>query len=179
MNLLIILAVVTTLVFFIELSDAKNDYNKARNLNINYENWLKDSDNNKPPSNAIFEDLFERKYGFSNSTKEIYRGNRAVLITEKANLVQSFPNKHRQLIPDYLKILDNLEEHYAYIYEEKKTLKYWLKTIFKLPQRFIEYLNPNADSRLINWSNIIYWIGSVLWAVFETQIINYISTLLP
>lgn len=179
MRYLTIILAVTVIAVINLIMNAKADYKQISKLNNQFNRWLENSCETERPSNAVFEKLFTQRYGFSSSVKAVYSENAAFIFKQYADIVASFPSKHEQLIADQLSILDNLEDYYRMIYRERRTIRYWINFVIYLPRKIVKYLNLNPDSSGARLFNVIYWIGSIIWAVIEDKIVAYISSLIP
>ena len=51
---------------------------------------------------------------------------------------------------------------------------YWIEFIFFLPKVVLNYLGVSAESIIVKFAQIIYWLAGVLFAVFKSYIIDYL-----
>lgn len=55
---------------------------------------------------------------------------------------------------------------------------YWINVIIFLPQRIIYYLGINYKMKTIHLLNLIYWICSIIFTIYNDEIVTYIKDLI-
>ena len=177
MKLISTLFFIVVISFIYQYLNAKENMDTSKRLNKEFQDWYNDS-SNKKPNNAEFAELFKSRYNQTSSITQTYRGNRAVLVKERTDLVASFPTLHPQLIYNQLGVLDNLEDYFTLKYKKIFSFKYWLDFVVFLPKKIFDYLGFNDLGVISRIANLIYWLFSAFWIFFEDQIIQWIHSLL-
>lgn len=169
------LFIIVFLFFLLQWTNAKKDYQTAKRLKQEFDDWLESKGESKKPNNAEFAFLFEKRYGLSSSIIQVHRGNSAVIVTENVDLIASFPSLHNQLIPKELYALENLLDYFELQYKEVLTFNYWINAIIFLPSKIVQYLGIKENSVAAKLVNFIYWIFSVAYLSWRPFLQNLIS----
>lgn len=67
--------------------------------------------------------------------------------------------------------------YYKYQFRQNFNPAYWIRTLLFLPQIILEYSGINFKKGTIHFLNLIYWISSVIFAIYNTEITTYIKDL--
>lgn len=66
--------------------------------------------------------------------------------------------------------------YYRYKFFQNFNLFYWIELIIKLPQKILQYMGLNLKRKTINIINCIYWICSIIFTIYNDEIINFVKT---
>jgi len=65
--------------------------------------------------------------------------------------------------------------YYRYNFLQNFNLFYWIKLIIYLPQHIILYLNPKSKRKTLHIFNLLYWLGSALFTIYNNEITAFIK----
>lgn len=70
-----------------------------------------------------------------------------------------------------------IESHgyYRYLFLQNFNIFFWIKLIIFLPQNIITYLGLKPKKKSIKVINIIYWIFSIVFTIYNDEITTYIK----
>lgn len=73
-----------------------------------------------------------------------------------------------------------LEAHgyYRYLFRQNFNPFYWIKLIIFLPQNILYYLGFNFKRKFLNIINFIWWLCSIVFAIYNDEITSYIKELI-
>lgn len=165
-----IISFVILLLLFVDISNKKSDANDIDSLLSQFNVWLKDSGKVATPSNALFTELFKKRYGKETHKLPVIRGNRSMLLQDNADVIGSFPSKNSFLVSDELTILENLKSYYEYEYQKAKSFIYIVEFIIQSPLKLIRYLGVDEDHLLSKLVQVIFWIFTLFKPLIEELI---------
>lgn len=178
MNYLFTLFIIVFLFFLLQWTNAKKDYQTAKRLKQEFDDWFESNGNTKKPNNAEFARLFEKRYGMSSSIVQVHRGNSAVIVTENADLIASFPSLHNQLVIKEMSVLENLLDYFELQHKDVLSINYWINALIFLPSKIVQYLGVKETNIVSKLINFIYWIFSVAYLSWKPFLQDLISDLL-
>lgn len=76
---------------------------------------------------------------------------------------------------DTLNLFIESHGYYRYKFFQNFNPFYWLKLIIYLPQNFLHFLGFKSNRRFLKIINVIFWIGAVVYSVYNTEINNFIK----
>ncbi len=94
----------------------------------------------------------------------------------KASLFQNFPDNTNLFFEETYRILQDAKGIYKRKFFETFSPKYWIDCIIFLPKNILSYLNISPESIFTKIFQIVYWILCFIWAIFQTEIINFIKS---
>ncbi|HEL1011747.1 TPA: hypothetical protein TVB68_000892 [Streptococcus equi subsp. ruminatorum] len=169
------LAILIFIIIFtwLEFAERRDNFKDSLSLRKEFESWIIDSDNNKRPSNALFSDLYQKCYQKRHHAKAVHKGNRALLISEQADIVSSFPTTHPQLVLEELSILDNLVDYFELEYRKMKSVKSLVTYAISLPIRLSNCLGINSDPNSKS-AKAIAWVVTLILPELKELLIRFI-----
>lgn len=124
-------------------------------------------------------------YGFFLRYKWVcYFNNNDKNMIQYTYQIRHYLNKHSCCPNEIFKLYnkDNiyisfLETHgyYRHIFLQNFNPFYWIKLIIFLPQNLINYLGIKANKKSVKIINVIYWIFTSIFAIYNNEITTYIK----
>ncbi|MCK3935674.1 hypothetical protein HCC45_04930 [Streptococcus suis] len=174
----IILLAVISLFAWIEYDTKKSDYKQAKLLNEQFDEWIKSDATSQKPSNAIFAELYKKRYGKEVHPQNIVQHNGYVISTNQVDVVGSFPNRNRQILAPQIILLNNLEAYYEAEYYKIKSVKAMTLYIISLPLQLLKYIgidDAKTSSRLFQ---LLIWIIGLFLPPLKELLISFLKFLM-
>lgn len=173
-----ILVTVIIICCYIEYADKRDDAKAAVELKQTFEEWYKSKTKSPRPSNAVFAELYKKRYKSETSPKTVFRGNSAIIIRNQVDVVGSFPSTNSLVIQEEFMLLDNMTDYYVLQFEKIKSIKYFIKFIVSIPLQFLKYIGIDNEKQYSKLIQILFWILSLFVPVLQELFTRFFSTFL-
>lgn len=174
---LVLLAVIS-LFTWIEYDNKKSDYRQAKLLNEQFDEWIKSDATSKKPSNAIFAELYKKRYGKEIHPQNIVQRNGNIISTNQVDVVGSFPSLNRHILAPQIALLDNLESYYEAEYFKIKSVKAMILYIFSLPLQLLKYIGIDDTKTSSKIFQFLIWIIGLFLPPLKELLIYFIRFLI-
>lgn len=174
---LVLLAVISIFAW-IEYDTKKSDYKQAKLLNEQFEEWIKSDAKSKKPSNAIFAELYRKRYGKEIHPQNIIQRNRNIISTNQVDVVGSFPSMNRHILAPQITLLDNLESYYEAEYYKIKSAKAMTLYIISLPLQLLRYIGIDDAKTSSRIFQLLIWVIGLLLPPLKELLISFLEFLM-
>ncbi|HFI0256501.1 TPA: hypothetical protein ACGOVD_001171 [Streptococcus suis] len=174
----IVLLAVVSLFAWIEYDTKKSDYKQAKLLNEQFDEWIKSDAKSQKPSNAIFAELYKKRYGKEIHPQNVVQRNGSIISTNQVDVVGSFPSMNRHILAPQITLLDNLESYYEAEYNKIRSVKAMTLYIISLPLQLLRYIgidDAKTSSRIVQ---LLIWIIGLFLPPLKELLISFLKFLM-
>lgn len=141
-----------------------------------YEDFITDKSNEITKHKNHVVDLF-KKAKITNDSFAISQYSGCNTISNgHTSIFTAFPTKDYRFITPTLNAFQNAIGIFRGRIIESFNPKYWIDCLLFLPKNTLTYLNVSAESLLIKFFQVIYWLIGIACSLFSDDISNFIKS---